>query len=143
MNFANIIVDTSVIVKWLLPDEEDITATQIKQAFTLKTLTISIPHLTYYEVGNVLKMAVKRERINKETADKLYQAFFTLKFVPYATKNLFTTALSQSMGLDISIYDASYVALSEYLQVPFVTADQKLLKRVTSQFIVDVKDYRE
>src|SRR5260221_4571793 len=102
MNQANIIVDTSVIIKWLLPDEEDVTAMQIKQAFTAKTLTISIPHLTYYEVGNVLKMAVKRERISKEIAKKLYSAFVDLEFVVYATKDLFTNALSQSMELDIS-----------------------------------------
>jgi predicted nucleic acid-binding protein len=141
MTHANIIVDTSVLVKWFLPDEEDETAMQIKQAFTLKTLTISIPYLTYYEIGNVLRTAVKRDRINKETANKLYQAFFALKFIPYATRDLFTTALSQSMELDISLYDATYVALSEYLQVPLVTADQKLLKKVRNKFIIDVKEY--
>src|SRR6266404_1936720 len=119
MNDAHIIVDTSVIIKWLLPDEEDSTAMQIKQAFTSKTLTISIPHLTYYEVGNVLKIAVKRGRISKEIAKKLYNEFVDLEFVAYATRDLFTTALSKSIEFDISTYDAAYVALSEYLQVQF------------------------
>ena len=141
MNHANIIVDTSVIIKWLLPDEEDSTAIHIKRAFTSKILTISIPHLTYYEVGNVLKVAVKRERITSETAKELYNAFVDLEFVSYATRDLFTLALSKSIELGISTYDASYVALSDYLHVQFVTADQKLCKKVTNKLIVDLRDY--
>lgn len=141
MNSANLIIDTSVIIKWLLPDEDDLIALQIKQDFDENKLTIIIPHLTYYEIGNVLKTAIKRERISEYSAKKLYNAFIDLKFTVYATKKIFTLALSKSIDFDISVYDASYIALAEYLQIPFLTTDKKLLNKVKSNFVTDLKDY--
>ncbi|HEX8931940.1 MAG TPA: type II toxin-antitoxin system VapC family toxin [Patescibacteria group bacterium] len=141
MKTINIIVDTSVIIKWLLPDEKNDIALKIKKNFSEKQLTVSIPHLTYYEIGNVLKTAVKRDRINESIAKKLYNALLDLEFVSYATKDLFKLAMSKSLSFDISFYDASYLALSEYLQIPFVTADRKLLNKVKNKFVVDLKKY--
>lgn len=143
MNRTNIIVDSSVIIKWLLPDEEDSIAMQIKRDFASNTLMISIPYLTYYEVGNVLKIAVRRERISEKKAKELYNAFVDLEFIVYATKELFTIALNRSVELDISTYDASYIALAEYLRVPFITADRKLLNKISSKFIVDLRHYTD
>lgn len=138
---SNIIIDASIIIKWLLPDEEDAQALRIKQDFNENRVTINIPHFTYYEIGNVLKTAVKRERIKEDIATKLYSSFIDLEFIAYAMSDLFTLALFKSIDFDISYYDASYIALSEYLQIPFITADQKLLKKVTNKFIIDINDY--
>lgn len=143
MNNTTIIVDTSVIIKWLLPDEDDSLAIKIKNKFALKDVTITIPYLTYYEVSNVLAIAVKRKRINQEISKKLYNAFLDLEFTVYATKELFTRALIISLELDISSYDASYIALAEYLQIPFVTADRKLLNKVKNKFVIDLKEYND
>ena len=128
MKTTNIIVDTSVIIKWLLPDEKNDLALKIKKNFEENLLTISIPHLTYYEIGNVLKTAAKYNRINENVAKKLYNAIIDLDFVTYATKDLFNLTISKSLDFDISFYDASYVALSEYLQIPFITTDKKTSK---------------
>jgi predicted nucleic acid-binding protein len=142
MNSTNIIIDASIIIKWLLPDEEDKIALKIKQDFDKEMLTITIPHLTYYEIGNVLKTAIKRERISEDSAKKLYSALIDLEFVVYATKDLFALTLSKSIDFDISVYDASYVALAEYLQKPFVTADRKLLNKVKNKFVIDLREYK-
>ena len=142
MNSNNIIIDASIIIKWLLPDEEDKIALKIKQDFDEKMLTITIPHLTFYEIGNVLKTAIKRERISENSAKKLYSALIDLEFVVYATKDLFAFALSRSIDFDISVYDAAYIALAEYLQVPFLTADRKLLNKVKNKFVIDLKEYK-
>jgi predicted nucleic acid-binding protein len=136
-----IIVDTSVIIKWLLPDEDESLAGKIKQAFATKDLAIAIPYLTYYEVSNVLAIAVKRKRISEETSKKLFTAFLDLEFIVYATKELFTRSLAKSLEFTISSYDASYIALAEYLRVSFVTADKKLLNKVSSKFVIDLKEY--
>ena len=50
-------------------------------------------------------------------------------------------ALDIAMKYDISSYDASYVALAEYLKKPFFTADDKLLKKVKSKFVFGLSDY--
>lgn len=141
MNATNIIVDASIIIKWLLPDEEDTVALKIKQDFEEKLLTISVPHIIYYEIGNVLKTAIIRNRIKRDEAKKLYRAFIDLEFITYAMKDLLSLALIKSLENDISFYDASYIALSEYLQIKFLTADQKLLNKVKSKLVIDLKNY--
>jgi predicted nucleic acid-binding protein len=141
MSKDNIIIDASVIIKWLLPDEEDPVAMNIKNDFAAKEMTISIPYLTYYEVGNVLKIAVKRDRITKDIAEKLYQAFVNLDFVVYATRDLSMLTISKTLEYDISFYDASYIALAEYLNIPFLTADSKLANNVDNKLVIDLKKY--
>lgn len=40
-------------------------------------------------------------------------------------------ALKLALALDITAYDACYLALAERLGAPFVTADQKLVQKLT------------
>ena len=47
-----------------------------------------------------------------------------------APKELLLETSRLSVQYNITIYDASYLALSEHLNIPFFTADDKLLKRV-------------
>jgi len=46
-----------------------------------------------------------------------------------------------ALSFDISSYDASYLALAEELKIPFITADQKLINKVESKFLVSLKDF--
>ena len=47
-----------------------------------------------------------------------------------APKELLLETSRLSVQHNITTYDASYLALSEHLNIPFFTADDKLLKRV-------------
>lgn len=139
MKKTTIIVDTSVIIKWLLPDEYNLSVIKIKNNFASKNVTIVIPYLTYYEVSSVLSIAVRRQRVDEETCKELLRAFTELEFVVYATKELFAQTLIKSVQYNISSYDAAYIALSEELQIPFITADEKLIKKVNNNLIVNLK----
>lgn len=137
----NIIVDSSVIVKWYLPDEKDDYALKIQQDFTLKTIFISIPVLLFYEVNNILKSAAKSLRISQGKTYQVYEDLFQLDFTVYSSAALLKEALRLAIAFDITSYDASYIALAEYLKVPFFTADEKLVKKASSGLVKILGDY--
>lgn len=142
MKQKTIIVDCSVIAKWFLPDEPSEQAFRIKQDFTNKLILLAEPLLIYYEVNNIIRSASLQLRVNKKEADEAYNAFLELNFVVYHSKQLLERALQKAISLDISSYDASYVALAEYLRIPLYTSDQKLLLKTKNNLIRDLKDYK-
>lgn len=143
MNSRQIIIDSSVAIKWYLPDEHDDKALAIKSDFTDGIVLIAIPALFFYEVNNIFRTASKSLRIAKEDSIKAYQNLLELNFMVYSSKELFKVALEKALIEDITSYDASYIALAEYLQVPFYTADEKLVKKSQSKWVKNLEEYLE
>lgn len=141
MNFRQIIVDSSVVIKWYLPDERDDKALAIKSDFADGIVLIAIPALFFYEVNNILRTISKSLRLAKEESIKAYQNLLELSFMVYSSKELFKAALEKALAEDITSYDASYVVLAEYLQIPFYTADEKLIKNTQSKWVKSLKEY--
>lgn len=142
MNNLNIIIDASVLAKWFLPHEgESEFALKIKEDFTDNRVSIALPSLVFYEISNLLKSAVVRSRLDEKKALKIYQDFLELDFEIYITNELLQNSLQIAMKYDISSYDASYIALAEYLQIPFFTADKRLLGKIKSQFVQSLQGY--
>lgn len=141
MNPKRIIVDSSVAVKWYLPDESDDNALKIKSDFAKGVILISVPLLFFYEINNILRTTTKSLRITKEASVKAYQDLLKLNFTNYSSRELFKLALEKALVLDITSYDASYVVLAEYLQTPFFTADEKLVKKASSSLVKVLDEY--
>lgn len=139
-NPTNIILDSSVVAKWFFPSEEDSNnALKIRELFLSHEISISVPLLIYYEINNLLRSAIKSLRINEALAKEAYLGFLELELIAYSSNELMTRALENAILLDISSYDASYVALSEYLQIPIITADQKLIDKTKSHRVQSLK----
>ena len=139
-NLTNIILDSSVIAKWFFPSEEDSRiALKLKSLFLSKEISISVPVLIYYEVNNLIRSAVKSLRINEKLAKEAYLGFLELDLITYSSKKLMELALEKAIALDVSSYDASYLALAEYLKIPLITADQKLIDKAKTDLVQDLK----
>lgn len=136
-----IIIDASVAAKWLLDDEESVYANKIKNEFLDNKVSIQVPIVIYSEVNNLLKSAILSQRINFLKALKVYQSFLDLDFTTFYSKELFVSTLNIALNLGISSYDASYVALVEYLKIPLFTADEKLVKKANSSLVKSLEDY--
>ena len=138
----NIIIDASILAKWFLPGEESAEiALRIKDDFAQGTVSIMLPSLIYYEINNLLKSAAVSMRIDPKKALKIYGDFLDLDFEIYTTKELLKSTFDCAIKYDISSYDASYVALAEYLQKPFFTADKNLLNKVKNKFVFSLEKY--
>lgn len=142
MNRSHIILDSSVVAKWFFPEEESEIALAVKKDFSVDRISIAVPLLIYWEINNLLKTATKRLRLNPESALAAYDAFLKLNFIVYSSAELMKKTLEYAIEFDISSYDASYITLADFLQIPLYTADKKLLRKVYSKFVFDIKDYR-
>ena len=141
MKNSALILDSSVIAKWFFPEENNSIALAIKDKFLSNSVSIVIPLLLFYEINNILKTSAQSFRIDAKEALEVYKAFLKLNFIVYSSEILMVKTLENALKFNISSYDASYVALAEYLQIYFLTADQKLLNKVSSKFIADLNDF--
>lgn len=139
----NIVIDASVIAKWFLPDEQETEiALKIKEDFVQGSISIALPSLVFYEINNLLNLAVVRLRVSGEKAVEIYRDFLELDFEIYFTRELLKLTLETALKYQISSYDASYLSLAELIRAPFFTADEKLVQKVRSGYAKRLKDYR-
>jgi predicted nucleic acid-binding protein len=123
------VVDASVVLKWFLRDEvEGPPALAVLDRFLTGALDLVAPALLEFEVTNGLRIAGKRGRISGEEVKTAARAFLDLglHFVPlsfYAEKTL-----DLAEKCDLSVYDASYLALAVESGIDLLTADKNLLK---------------
>jgi predicted nucleic acid-binding protein len=123
------VIDASIVLKWFLRDEADgLSSLAVLERFLTGTVDLIAPALLEFEVINGLRIAGKRGRMSNESIEAAARAFLDLdlRFVPlsfYAEK-----ALKIAEKYDLSVYDASYLALAADSGIDLLTADEKLLK---------------
>ncbi|GHV75565.1 twitching motility protein PilT [Spirochaetia bacterium] len=107
------VLDASFSAAVILPDE---TSAEVKQAFSAigEKDEISVPHLWWYEMGNLLRKNVIRKRYTYEMALSFVAALSTF----YANTDsssgaLYTQKLFQlAEAYELSVYDAAYLELA-------------------------------
>ena len=126
-----VVVDASVALKWYLDDEElGAKALTVLTHYVSGDINMIAPSLLEYEVINGLKIAQKRGRINKNTIQSAVEGFFNLEIKVYNASYFSDEALDIMNSSEISLYDASYLALAENEKSHFVTADKVLYNKV-------------
>ena len=135
-----LVVDASVAFKWFVDED----GSEQASALLATSELLIAPDLIVAEVCNATWKAVRSGTMLSEQQDhaaaRLAVAFDEL--VPMAP--LARRAVEMSRMLDHSVYDCFYLALSEQRGAKLVTADQRLLQRVTgSEWQVLVRDLRD
>ncbi len=138
------VVDASVVFKWVLPGEPyEESALTIKKNYLSGIISICAPSLMVHEVGNSLWKAIKRKRM---TQDDAYEALKTLDDLKINLHQLnwseISTVLTIATKIDLTIYDASYLFLSQKMQAEVITADDTMYQKAKSTFhMLHLKDY--
>ena len=122
------VVDASVVVKWFVSEENSAEALALRDAFVGNQVDLFAPSLMPFEVVNALCRASDEERFLLESSRSLAKYGIRLQGlnVPY-----FERVVTTARRNGVSIYDASYLALAEYIGCRLYTADGELLKRLT------------
>jgi len=82
--------------------------------------------LALKELGNALWKRVIRGEVGLEDARQVLKLFTEGRIVRFAAQeDLVLDAFNLSTSLNITVYDAFYIALAERLKVELVTADRK------------------
>lgn len=118
------VVDASVVVRWFMQQN---LSKQAEYAFRQYDLTA--PSLILAEIGNALWKYYRAGALGKE---KLLEAFEGLETTYFSTAPLdgefSRSAVAIAVKLSHPIYDCYYLALSELLEAPLITDDQKLAR---------------
>ena len=134
-----IVVDCSVLIAGLLPDEVEEQAQLILEDLHRGITLAVVPSLFYQEVSNVLLMAYRRTRINQDT---LFQYLDIIAMLPVKIDTAAAThgntmkavcELAEEHGL--TTYDASYLELAVRLDLPLATLDTDLNKAAAKMHV--------
>jgi len=129
-----IVLDASVALKWYLADEEgSAEAFDLLKRHISDDLEIIAPALLQYEVINGLMVARKRGRIHEEVIISAIEGFVKLGFRFVGLSGHYSRVAYYCRAYNRSACDASYLALAEAEQIPFITADERLYKAVMKE----------
>ncbi len=127
-----VVLDASVALKWYLADEEGSTeALDLLRRHVSDEVEIIAPALLQYEVINGLMVARKRGRIREDVIISAIEGFMRVGLRFVALSGHYSRVVHFCKAYNRSAYDASYLALAEAEQIPFITADERLYKAVT------------
>ncbi len=125
---TRVTVDVSAAGAWVLPDEASDAADELYLRCAAKSWRCQAPGLWAWEVGNLLRMAVRRKRLGADQApqalDKLAPLDVLLEPPPNAERSKAILALALGSGL--TFYDASYLEQALRTGASMATKDAAL-----------------
>ncbi len=140
----NLIVDSGVIVKWVIEEHDTDLAVEVYQSFQAGEFRMLAPDLVFAEFGNILWKKRTFESLSDEDANAAIKIFREIPFVITPSQSLFDSAMSLSIKHRRTFYDSLYLALSMKEDSRFITADKRLYNAVNATFpnIVLLSDWQ-
>lgn len=127
------VIDSSVALKWVLNDEENVEeAIAFRNAGLAGEFGMVAPSLWVVEIINGLATAVRRIRVSNTIGKKALSALMDsdVTLADPEPQKIYEIALSYG----IASYDAAYLALAQTLKVAFWTGDKKLYNKISGRF---------
>ena len=129
------VIDCSVAFMWEVPEPLSARAVRLRDDFRHAVHELLAPDLFPTEMGNALLIAERRGRILPgQSGLLLADLLTTMPALHPALPDLLPRAHGIAAASGASVYDCLYVALAEREQCEFVTADDKLVRKLQPQF---------
>jgi predicted nucleic acid-binding protein len=127
----HIVPDTSVVIKWFRQGEVLAErALALRAAYLDGQIQVPVPSLLVYELANVLRY--KNDLTTAQIGEAVQSLFdMDLEQVP-PTAMMMRRAAVIAREADVTVYDATFAALAEGLEATFVTADERLARRLAA-----------
>ena len=133
------VVDASITIKWVIPEAFSDAADRLRDG----EHEFLAPDLLLVEVANALWRKTMAEEISSREAAAALGLVGQSGIDLRPTGPLLPRAMEMARRLGHPVYDCVYLALAEREQTALVTADQRLLRRLSSRkFGVSVVDLR-
>ena len=133
------VVDASVAVKWVIPETLSDEADRIRDGDD----DVLAPDLLLVEVANALWRKTAAREISPREADAAFDLVRRGGIDLRPTAPLLPRAMEMARRLGHPVYDCVYLALAEREHAAFVTADQRLLGRLSTRKLdVSIVDLR-
>ena len=120
-----LVIDASIAVKWVVEEEGTPQALALRQ----RTKLIA-PELLVAECANILCKKSARGELSREEALLAAKLLQSAEIELLPMRSLFETATGLAIELDHPVYDCIYLALAVENDCPFVTADERFLRKL-------------
>ena len=121
------VIDASVAIKWIFDEPGAAEALKIRHGAKLVA-----PELFLAECANILWKKVERNELSPEEATFAAQIFEIVDVELLGHRQLIAEAVRIAVELSHPVYDCLYIAAATSRRIAFVTADQRLLRRVAA-----------
>ena len=123
-----IVVDASITLAWCLGDERDALAERVLEQ--VATDGAVAPAHWPLEVANGLWAAERRGRLDVTDTERVRRllADLDIEVVPVELSTATTAVLDAARSLGLSVYDAAYLDLARFRDVPIATLDDDLAR---------------
>jgi predicted nucleic acid-binding protein len=140
---GSVVLDTSVVIKWFRQGEVLAgQALSLRDAYLDGRIEVSVPSLLAYELANVLRY---KNDLTTHQVQEAVQSLFDmgLEWV-LLSGAVMRRAVEMARAYETTVYDAAFAALTESLSATFVTADERLVRRLEAlpfvRFLGEVED---
>jgi predicted nucleic acid-binding protein len=124
-----IVLDASVVLKWIFGDEEGgEKAKPYREGHVTGEETVAVHSLFFYEIANVL---ATKTGLSTKDAGEAFSLMWNFDLEVFGLGlDEFLEGITLSRQYGITVYDAAYVGLARKLGCLFVTADRRLHKKI-------------
>lgn len=129
---TNLVVDSSVAVKWFVPEPHSTEASRMLAGYQAGTLSFLAPDLLNAEFGNIVWKKHLFQGLAAAAAQSILDNFRALQFTFTPMTFLLDDAFKLALRHRRTVYDSMFIALSVRAGCQFVTADEKLVNAVSS-----------
>lgn len=135
-----LVVDSSVIVKWLVAEKEEWMGQALKLLDKLKSEAVEVvaPVLAKHEVINVIKHKSLTDPEKTLCIENLYD--LPIKYFDVSRKQA-RNGWDIAEKMAITFYDAVFMELAQRLNATLITANPKHQKSFPGVKVVDLKNY--
>lgn len=136
-----LVIDSSVIVKWLNQQDEErlVQADKILKDTEEDRVTLLVPELAKYEIGNALLI---RKKLSINEAVITFNTLFTfpIQFV-VLSEDLAHETYKIAQEANITYYDASFIALAKQENAKLITDNPKHQAKLASILVKPLAEY--
>ncbi|MHB0866522.1 MAG: type II toxin-antitoxin system VapC family toxin [Thermoleophilia bacterium] len=123
-----IVLDTSVVAKWFLPETLSAEADSILEEIRLGKTRAAAPDLIVYEFANILWQRRKKDMISGRQAAAIMSDFERLPIELVPGDVLGSEALKIASNTGCTAYDGAFMALASGINGILITADRKFIR---------------
>ena len=128
------VVDASVGIKLFVREPGTDAAESIFAGLSREpSVRLYVPDLFYVECANILWKYVRRFNYAVDEARRDLDDLMQLNLSAVPAESLLPAAFDLAVTHDLTAYDACYVALASLLELPLLTADEKLVNKMRSK----------
>ena len=128
-----VVVDASVCLKWVFEEEDSEKARNLLTLSEKGDILLLAPEIWEYEIVNGFASAMLKNKLSYAQSKKLLKMVLAAGPQMISIHELLLKSLENCHKYKISAYDSAYITLAIENRIILVSADEKLVQKVSDQ----------